>query len=309
MYASVWLDAQGGRAFTRHPRRRGAGRVERSGLSGTEFSVLMATYGRDDATHLEQALASLARQSLAASEVVLVEDGPIGEVARAVIERYRAALNIQSVVMPRNVGLATSLNAGLQRCRHELVFRFDSDDVALPERFARQITAFAASPAVDVVGGFAQEMDSTGRTGRIRSMPVSHEDILAKLWACPVIHPTVAYRRSRILAIGGYRTDLRRSEDYDLWFRCAKAGMRFGNLPEALILHRFDETSHLRHAFRDALERALSGYRGACLLGMPFWKRLACFVPLIRAVLPTPLRHPVYRLLSRFDPRRSGLPD
>jgi hypothetical protein len=82
--------------------------------------------------------------------------------------------------------------------------------------------------------------------------------------------------------------------------------MRFANLPEALILHRFDETSHLRHAFRDALERAMSGYRGASLLGMPLWTRLACFVPLLRAVLPTPLRHRAYRLLSRFDPRRTG---
>ena len=297
------------RLTTRSPHWCGAGRVERSGLSGTEFSVLMATYGRDDAGHLEQALESLAGQRLGASEVVLVEDGPIGDAARAVIERYRAALNIQSVVMPRNVGLASALNAGLQHCHHELVVRFDSDDVALPERFARQIQAFGADPAVDVMGSFAQEMDSVGIPGRVRSMPVSHEDILAKLWACPLIHPTVAYRRSRILAVGGYRTDLRRSEDYDLWFRCAKAGMRFANLPEALILHRFDETSHLRHAFRDALERALSGYRGASLLGMPLWKRLACFVPLLRAVLPTPLRHPAYRLLSRFDPRRSGQPD
>ena len=266
----------------------------------------MATYGRDDAVHLEQALASLLEQSLPASEVVLVEDGPIGDASRSVIERHRARLNIQSVVMPRNVGLATALNAGLQHCRHEIVFRFDSDDVALPQRFASQMSAFETVQQVDVMGSYAQEMDSAGTPGRIRSMPLSHDEILATLWACPLIHPTVAYRRSRILAIGGYRTDLRRSEDYDLWFRCAKAGMRFANLPEALILHRFDETSHLRHAFRDALERAMSGYRGASLLGMPLWTRLACFVPLLRAVLPTPLRHRAYRLLSRFDPRRTG---
>ncbi|WP_374494990.1 glycosyltransferase [Zoogloea sp.] len=275
-------------------------------MSGREFSVLMATYGRDDAGHLEQALDSLLGQSLPASEVVLVEDGPIGDAARAVIADRRTALNIQSVVMPRNVGLASALNAGLQRCHHEIVVRFDSDDVALPQRFARQISAFDVSPELDVMGSYAQEMDSAGAPGRIRTMPVSHGAILATLWACPLIHPTVAYRRSRILAIGGYRSDLRRSEDYDLWFRCAKAGMRFANLPEALILHRFDETSHMRHAFRDALERATTGYRGASLLGMPWWKRAACFVPLVRAVLPLPLRHGAYRLLSRFDPRRRG---
>jgi GT2 family glycosyltransferase len=89
----------------------------------------------------------------------------------------------------------------------------------------------------------------------------------------------VAYRRSRIRNHRRISNRFAAGEDYDLWFRCAKAGMRFANLPEALILHRFDETSHLRHAFRDALERAMSGYRGASLLGMPLWTRLACFVP------------------------------
>ena len=82
-------------AFARFRHFRRAGRVERSGLSSTEFSVLMATYGRDDAVHLEQALASLLEQSLPASEVVLVEDGPIGDASRGVIERHRARLNIQ----------------------------------------------------------------------------------------------------------------------------------------------------------------------------------------------------------------------
>ncbi|MBT9497371.1 MAG: glycosyltransferase [Zoogloea sp.] len=265
---------------------------------------MMATYGRDDVGHLEEALESLVRQTLKPSEVVLVEDGPISAEARLVVERYRAVLNIKSVVMPGNVGLATALNEGLRQCANEVVARFDSDDIAVPERFARQLVAIEGDQSADVVGCFAQEMDIAGKLGGMRSMPVGHEQILENLWACPIIHPSVIYRRSRILAVGAYRTDLRRSEDYDLWFRCAKAGLRFANLPEALILHRFDQTSHLRHSFGDAFERAMTGYRGACLLGMPVWKRLACFVPLLRAVLPTPLRHPAYRFLSRFDPRR-----
>ncbi|NML24771.1 glycosyltransferase [Zoogloea dura] len=269
------------------------------------FSVLMATYGRDNPAYLAEALESLVHQTVLPDEVILVEDGPLGMALREVIEAYRSRLPLLSVVMPGNVGLARALNEGLGAAHHELVARFDSDDVADPERFARQLAAFAEG-GVDVLGGWALEIDSAGVPGRLRRMPLSHVEILASLWACPLIHPTVMYRREAILALGGYRTHLRRSEDYDLWFRCAKAGLRFANLPEALIRHRFDASSHLRHAFRDALERALTGYRGAALIGLPVWKRLACFVPLLRSMLPMALRHPVYRLLSRFDPRRGA---
>jgi len=267
------------------------------------FSVLMATYGRDNPAYLAEALESLAHQAVPPDEVILVEDGPIGPGLREVIEAWRGRLPLVSVVMPANVGLARALNEGLRHARHALVARFDSDDVAEPDRFVRQLAAFAEG-GVDVLGGWALEIDAAGVPGRVRRMPQGHAEILDSLWACPLIHPTVMFRREPILVLGGYRTDLRRSEDYDLWFRCAKAGLRFANLPEVLIRHRFDASSHLRHAFRDALERALTGYRGAALIGLPLWKRLACFVPLFRSMLPMALRHPAYRLLSRFDPRR-----
>lgn len=174
-----------------------------------------------------------------------------------------------------------------------------------PDRFARQLAAFAAA-RVDVLGGWALEIDAAGVPGRVRRMPLGHAEILDSLWACPLIHPTVMFRREPILALGGYRTDLRRSEG-DLWFRCAKAGLRFANLPEVLIRHRFDASSHLRHAFRDALAGALR------LSGGHADRPAAVEAPgLFRPVVPfhaaDGFAPPVYRLLSAST-RAVAVPD
>lgn len=270
-----------------------------------KFSVLISVYARESSENLRSCLQSLANQTRKADEVVLVEDGPIPEELTSVIEVFRSGLNINSVRLPKNSGLAKALNEGLHHCKHSLVARMDTDDVCQPQRFERQMAWFEKKPEIDIVGSFATEIDAEGQLGFLRSMPVTHESIVDKLWTCPFIHPTVMYRREKILQIGAYDSSLPRRQDYELWFRCAQAGYRFGNISEPLILYRFDHLTHNKQPLNLALEQALIGYRGTTLIGMSFWKRLACFIPFFRSMLPAYLQHFVYRVMRRFDPRQS----
>src|SRR6266487_2877288 len=62
------------------------------------------------------------------------------------------------VERPRNhEGLTRSLNRALGMARAPLVARLDADDMALPERFARQRAVFDAQPAIGLLGTGAQE--------------------------------------------------------------------------------------------------------------------------------------------------------
>lgn len=271
-----------------------------------KFSVLMSVYAKEKAEYLAQSLQSLSDQTLKADEVVLVEDGPIGSDLAAVIERFRSSLNLISVRFKDNSGLAVALNQGLKHCTHNLVARMDSDDISLPRRFEKQLIEFQKNPNLDVIGCFAREIDAIGNLGVLRTVPVSHDAITADLWVCPFIHPTVVFQREKILKIGSYDRTALRSEDYELWFRCAKAGFSFANVPEPLILYRFDRNTHKKQSLKITLNQALIGYRGASLVEMPAWKRLACFVPFGRALLPFWLQHIVYISMRRFDPRNRG---
>ena len=269
-----------------------------------QLSVLMSVYANESAGYLTQALRSLADQTLKADEVILVEDGPIETDLLKVIESFRPVLNIKSVKFPHNMGLAYALNEGLKKCSYELVARMDSDDVALPNRFEKQTAVFREEPALDVVGSFATEFDSLGHLGDLRTMPKSHNQIVANLWANPFIHSTVMFRRDKVEMVGNYNGALRRRQDYELWFRCAAFGLRFANISEPLLLYRFDCNTHKKQPIRLAWQQSLIGYEGASSLNMPLWKRFACFVPFFRSLLPPWLQHYVYQFLKIFDPRQ-----
>ena len=268
------------------------------------ISVLMSVCRHDRADYLSASLRSLLDQERPPDEVVLVEDGPLTVALSGLVDEFRLVLQINSVRLPENVGLGAALSKGLQHCSHELVARMDSDDVSLPPRLGRQAHQFDLYPSLDVLGSFAREFDEKSNLGALRSMPVTHEDILQNLWANPLIHSTVMFRRDRILDVGSYDPRLRRRQDYELWFRCAHNGLSFANLPEPLALYRFSASTHGRQPTRLALEQARIGHHGTALLGMAYWKRAACYIPLIRSLLPSWLQHWVYRTLRSFDPRQ-----
>ncbi len=93
-----------------------------------KLSVLMSVYCKESPFFLRQSLDSLVAQSLPADEVVIVEDGPLGEELEAAIDSYRSLLPIVSLRLPVNGGLGAALREGLQVCRGEFVARMDSDD-------------------------------------------------------------------------------------------------------------------------------------------------------------------------------------
>lgn len=271
-----------------------------------KFSVLMSVFGGDRPADLMATLESLLNQDLVANELVLVEDGPVSDNVRCVIERFRKSLNIVSPRFSDNRGLGAALNYGLKCCRYDIVARMDSDDLALPHRFKRQVEYLEAHPDIDIVGSYALEVDECGVEGQLRVMPLSHEAIVDNLWACPLIHPTVVFRATKIAEVGGYRESLRRRQDYALWFDCAAHGLVFANIPETLLYYRFGKKSHGKQSCKLAFEQGLIGFKGAASLSMPWHKRIACFIPFVRALLPGPIRHKVYRLLGKFDPRSAG---
>ena len=136
----------------------------------------------------------------------------------------------------------------LMKCSHQargdLIARMDADDVALPERFARQVEFLRSHPEVDVVGGAQEHIDSNGRLLTVYHEPQEHEEIeeLALTGACPISHPSVMMRRKAVLAVGGYRVEMMPAEDFDLWLRMGERG-RLANLPDVIMRYRVHESS------------------------------------------------------------------
>lgn len=268
------------------------------------LSVLIAIYQGTQVSEFRLCLESLAVQTRPAGEIVVVADGPITEALEVLLESFRQILPVKIVRMKANRGLGAALELGLQQCSFPIVARMDSDDIAYPIRFERQLQALETEPELDIVGAFATEIDASGQLGTLRRMPTSHADIVACLWANPIIHPVVMFRRDRILEAGSYDPTLRRRQDYELWFRCAEAGLKFANVAEPLIYYRFTEKTHSRQKPDDLWRQGVIGFKGSRRLGLPLAAQIGCFVPFFRSLMPLRFQHTIYRYMSKFDPRK-----
>lgn len=275
-----------------------------------KFSVLVSVYAKEKPDYFHQAFSSIwDAQNLKPAQIVLVKDGVLGPHLENAVRYWECRLGkvLTILELDENMGLGAALNSGLKLCSYELVARMDTDDIALPNRFQAQVEYLESHPEIDVLGSSVEEMSNAGDVFGIRSMPVSHEALLECLWACPLIHPTVMMRRSRVMLAGNYNPNFRRRQDYELWFRCAEKGLRFDNLDEPLVRYRFSTNTHKKQSIKIALEQALVGYKGTTRLGMPIRKRLFCFVPFFRSLLPNAAQHFVYRWLKPFDPRQKKI--
>lgn len=202
------------------------------------LSVLSSVYFKEKPEYLEACLQSLDEQMLKADEVVLVQDGPISPDLKAIIERFRESLNIISVPLDENVGLACALNEGLKHCTFDLVARMDTDDIALPVRFAKQVAFMQANSDIAASSGFIEEFNDAGDVLSQRALPLEH-DALVKFAKkrSPLSHPAVIFRKPAVLAVGGY-PEFRNAQDYALWSLLIVKGYKLANLPDILVRMR-----------------------------------------------------------------------
>lgn len=207
------------------------------------FSVLMSVYRATKAPELGRCLSSIRDQSVIPDDIVIVYDGPVPEDVEQTINEFAETLPIQTLVFESNRGLGLALRDGLVTCSHELVARMDTDDVCLPRRFEMQLDYLRAHPEISLVGGLLRERyrDRNSVVSVERALPEEPEDVarLAK-YRNPTNHPTVMFRKSHVLRVGGY-VSFPLMEDYHLFSRMLVRGMSIANMPEVFVEAEPDE--------------------------------------------------------------------
>lgn len=218
-------------------------------------SVLMPLF-KPDPAYLARAADSVRAQSFGDWELIAIEDPPAshaGEFLRSIADpRIRHHLRATK----RTLGDA--LNDGLSLCSAPLVARLDSDDVAVPDRLAKQSAYLDAHPETVALGSSLTIIDASDRVVGHRRMPVSASDVASAMRRYnAVAHPSVMFRRQIIIDNGAYDPSAK-TEDYDLWCRLVKAGHRIENLPDELVRYRFHEGALKFDAVHDVIRATIA---------------------------------------------------
>ncbi|MGU5818707.1 glycosyltransferase [Aeromonas caviae] len=218
------------------------------------ISVLISVFGKDDPRFLDAALRSVYDdQTLKPEQIVIVADGPLKQIQSTIIDKFSrdcAEEVVTFVPLTHNVGLAAALNEGLKQCRNNLVARMDADDISQPLRFEEQLKFMRMHPDIDVCGTFVDEIDTdTEMYLSTREVPLSHEEIISfAKKRSPVSHPSVMFKKSTVLAVGGY-PEFRKSQDFALWSLLIVKHARFANISNALLKMRSGRSMMERRGF------------------------------------------------------------
>ncbi len=179
-------------------------------------TIVINTYNQ--AHFLEQALESVAAQSVAVDEVIVVDDGS-HDAPEKVVERFGAA----RLIRQPNQGLAAARNTGLHAARGTFIGFLDADDRLLARMVEVNLGQFERNPDCAFVYGAYLFIDTDGRVIGQPPLCAPGPDAYAGFLSGNLVgmHGTVLYRREILLAEGGFDPSLRAVEDHDVYLRLA----------------------------------------------------------------------------------------
>jgi glycosyltransferase EpsE len=275
-----------------------------------KVAVIMSTYNAQQ--YIDSCLQSLAEQTYKDFEVHIIDDHSDDDTV-SVIRRWCCKDQRFKLVdvHQSNQGLTKTLNELLAVTSTEYIARMDADDLAEPERLSKQVTYLEEHRHISVVGSWAQDTNEHGEPAGIRKVPLTPEDIRRMVTiACPMIHPTVLFRRADILSVGGYDERYRYAQDYDLWFRCLGSGLQLANLPETLLKYRVEANHVKKRGMKHRLLDARIRWRGSKRLGLRFPRRVVTTaIPIMLGLMPNFVKRIFIRFKHVLDPRQRTKPE
>lgn len=235
--------------------------------------VTIALPVRDAAPWITTAVGSILTQTFEDWELLVIDDGSTDGTADQVRAFRDSRIRISADGL--RLGLSARLNQAIQASRTSLFGRMDGDDIAYPERLARQIDWLDRHPECDVVATHMLVIDLEDSVlGRIKWRGSEHSRIAASPWSGFHFNHATWLGRTSWFRRYGYRTDAVRSEDDDLMLRSYRES-HFERLSDVLYAYRvgplrLDSILTARRSFmRSLLKQAIGGRNPVLLFGLP----------------------------------------
>lgn len=218
-------------------------------MSEPLVSVILPVYNAGK--YLRLAVLSIVQQNYGNWELLLIDDGSTDGAVESLadIEDSR----IQIINNSQNIGLAATLNRGISLAKGQYLARMDQDDIAFPDRFARQVEMLEADVELDLVGGRCLAIDEQNEPVGLLPFDLNHSELCRAPWrGFYLAHPTWMGR------IEWFRThqycipEPHLCEDQELLLRTYPSS-KFATCPEVLFAYRIRTSINLKRLFRNRL--------------------------------------------------------
>jgi glycosyltransferase involved in cell wall biosynthesis len=202
-----------------------------------KVSVVIPVY--NIAAYIAETLDSVLAQTFKNYEIILINDGSTDT---AELEKTLAPyLDDIIYAEQENAGASQARNTAINLARGELLAFLDGDDVWLPgflesqtnflEKNDYQMVYCDALIFGDALLGNQTFMQGSPSNGAVTTVSLINTD-------CNVITSGTVLKKNLLEKFGSFDLELRRAQDFDLWFRLAKNNVRIGYQREVLLKYR-----------------------------------------------------------------------
>lgn len=219
--------------------------------------------------YLPRTLASVHRQSVKPREIVIVDDGSTSQQAHELLDSLSRGGT--RVIRQPNAGLGAARNTALRHATTPWVLTLDADDLLEPTYVECMINALQRvghKEDVAAIGSFmrcfrddpSQDLEAEWThpqwTQRWHPIGLDPELLAATNLGCTA---SCILHRERVLSCGGFDEYMVSFEDWELWCRLAKMGLKACIIPEYLLRYR-QRSQSMYHATALPYEAELRMY-------------------------------------------------
>jgi glycosyltransferase involved in cell wall biosynthesis len=204
----------------------------------TSVSVILPVCNAEKT--LLTAVNSIFNQTHSDWELILVENGSDDATRSICMELAHKNKRVKCIALSEK-GIAKALNEGVRHASYPFIARMDADDFSYPDRLENQIRFLTQNPEYGLISGLVEiSTDGLKNEGyreyvRMINSWISDDEMERyRFMESPFAHPSVMFRKSLFDTYGGYSTDPI-PEDYELWLRLFKNGIKMAKLSQVVI--------------------------------------------------------------------------
>ena len=204
-------------------------------------SVIMAVY-KEPKKYILDAVNSIRFQTYNNIELLLINDNPNRDLESLLDLDILGDARVKIIVNQENLGLAKSLNRGIELCNGKYIARMDADDISMPERIENQLM-YLTKNQYDLVGAFIYKIDEDGNNVGFSKLPVPIKKLkLLFCYSTIAFHPTWLGKKEVFKNVM-YNEDFKVAQDYEFLSESLIRGVKISNCPDMLLKYRLSSSS------------------------------------------------------------------
>ena len=202
------------------------------------ISIILPVYNGEK--FLRECITSIVEQDFEKFELIIIDDAS-SDNSTNIINSFED-LRIRLIKNESNLGLAKTLNVGIQKSKYNIIVRIDQDDIMYLNRLSRIVSQFEEDSSVGIVFSNANLINETSKkVGYFKVKNDLRQIRFNLVFINPFIHSTSAFNKLILGSDFSYDSSniFSPPEDYELWSRLIlQDNIKFKVIFEPLIEYR-----------------------------------------------------------------------